>query len=107
MAIKFEHECDWCEQRKQVSLPKSGPLDLSKVPLPEEWSEVESFPGGKVGPQDGQQLCEVCKTEYAAVLEAADKARDDVYRAAMLRAKQTRGSRAAAGKTTQSSSFAR
>lgn len=107
MGFKIEHECDFCERRAKVDLPKSGPLDLGKIGLPKDWEEVESFPGGNVGPTDGLQLCDECKLEYSPTLEQAEKARDEVFRQAMVRAKSLRGPGKVSGKTAQSSSFQR
>jgi len=108
MALKIEQACDWCNERRQVALPKSGPLDLSKVPLPEGWEDKPPFPGGKVGPQDSQQLCDECAADYVTVLSQADAARDGVYMQAMSKAR-SRASRqtVGAGGKAQSSSFGR
>jgi hypothetical protein len=106
MALRIEQTCDWCNVSSPVTLPRSGPLDLAAVKLPDGWEEKSPFPGGNVGPQDGQQLCGDCQKDYAVVLTQADEARDNVYRQAMSKAQARRRpvGPAAAGK---SSSFGR
>ena len=107
MALKIEHECDWCQCREQVSL-RSG-MDLTKLPLPVEWESKSAFPGGRVGEQDGQDLCTVCAADFSGVLDAAEKARDEVYQKAIQRAmSRTRaGGQASVGGPVMSSSFNR
>lgn len=105
MSLKIERACDWCQERSAVMLPKSGPLDLSSLGLPDAWASHPPFPGGKVGDQDSQELCEGCSGEYSAVLLEAEAARDAVYTQAMSRA-QGRRKAGAATRKNMSSSFA-
>jgi hypothetical protein len=110
VGLKIERECEWCGSRESVDLGKGGALDLSKIPLPSGWVSKASFPGGRVGSLDGQELCGSCQAEYDGVLAAADKARDEVYTQAMQRARVRAGTaeKAQSGqKKLQSSSFNR
>lgn len=87
MALKIEQECDLSGKRVSVSLPTSGPLDLSNIPLPKGWERRPAFPGGKVGDPSGMTLCEQAIPLYDQALIEADDARDQVYARSMSKAK--------------------
>ena len=107
MSLKIERSCDWCDGRAAVELPKTGPLDLARVGLPDGWEGKGAFPGGNVGDQDGQELCGTCAPQWEAVLQRAESARDTVYTQAMAQAKKRQGSgNIRGGKPSMSSSFA-
>ena len=103
MSLKIEQNCDWCGLRVAVSLKAvGGKIDLN-VPLPEGWARKPAFPGGNVGEQDGQELCDKCHPQYDAVIEQAEQARDNVYKQAMQRASQHQSG--GGGRKVQSSSL--
>ena len=109
MALKVEQECDWCQDRKSVALKVTkGQVDLN-VPLPEGWEKRASFPGGRVGPQDGMELCEVCKDRYEQVIMNAQRAHDAVLEQAMRTAQSDRRraqGQPGSGKRVQTSALA-
>ena len=106
MSLKIEQNCDWCGLRVSVSIKTSGgQIDLN-IPLPEGWERKPAFPGGQVGEQDGQELCETCHPQYDTVVESANQARDHVFTQAMQRSSQQRSAQeAGSGRKVQSSSL--
>jgi len=92
MGLKVEQECDWCGLRESVELKVvSGKIDLN-VGLPNGWSKKPAFPGGNVGPQEGQELCAECAERYDPTIKQAEEARDNTFLQVMQSAKARRAS---------------
>ncbi len=104
MALKVERECDWCQDRESVALKtKGGVIDLN-VPLPDGWEQRDAFPGGRVGPAEGMELCETCKGNYTQVIANAERAHDNVLEQAMRTARSDRR-KGGTGKKSQTSAL--
>ena len=80
MALTIDHVCDLSGKREAAKLPSSGPLDLSKIPLPEGWVRRPKFDG--VGPQDEPEitLCPEALTIYEQALKDGEEAKRQVYK---------------------------
>jgi hypothetical protein len=105
MALKVEQECDWCQDRKSVALKVTeGKVDLN-VPLPEGWERKSPFPGGRVGPPDGMDLCTVCRDNYDKVIRNAQMAHDQVLEQAVRSAQSDRRKGVTGGAKKQTSAL--
>jgi len=107
MALTIDHVCDLSGKREAARLPSSGPLDLSKIPLPEGWVRKPKFEG--VGPQEDEHLtlCPAALPIYEQALKDGEAAKRQVYANAFKAAMAlSRKAQPAAAGTHRSSSFA-
>ena len=108
MALTIDHVCDLSGKREAARLPSSGPLDLSKIPLPEGWVRRPKF--DEVGPQDEAELtlCPEAIAVYEQALKDGETAKQQVYKNAYNTARGLfrKAQPVAAGSPSRSSSFA-
>jgi hypothetical protein len=107
MALTIDHVCDLSGKREAAKLPKSGPLDLGKIPLPDGWVRRPKFDG--VGPQDDAELtlCPEAIEIYEKALLDGEEAKKQVYKNAFNSARSMfRKAQPVAAGTHRSSSFA-
>jgi len=106
MALTIDHVCDLSGKREAAKLPSSGPLDLSKIPLPEGWVRKPKFDGE--GPQDEAELtlCPEAVKIYEQALKDGEAAKRQVYKNAFGTARNLfRKAQPVAAGSARSSSF--
>lgn len=107
MALKIEQECDFSGKRASVKLPTDGPLDLSKIPLPEGWTTRPGIAG--VTEDEELILCPEAAEVYDKALDSVQVAIKQVWEGAMRQARkqaQPAPAAPATGGVHRSSSFA-